>query len=265
MTNTGNAAGKEIAQLYIEPVESPVYRPSRELKAFAKVDLRPGETKTVTFLLNDRSFAIWQEGWKVPAGRYRIGIGADCQDIRLSEEMERDGEEWCNIMGDAHDMRVEEGLNATHSNTDWCNIAGEASDIHSNEDLKDTAVPSWYKRPKGTPGQASFEELIGRKILEPVLKKGAFTMENTVMEMKDHAWIMRIMFKAVEATIAKGFGGKADYNNPEFRMMIYSSADCSLSGMKINGAMKNHVLEGMLEMANGHYLRGLCLMIKGSL
>ena len=83
------------------------------------------------------------------------------------------------------------------------------------------------------------------------------------MEMKDHAWIMKIMFKAVEATVAKGFGGKADYDNTEFRMLINSSADCSLRGMKINGAMKNHVLEGMLAMANGHFFQGLWLMIKG--
>ena len=67
--------------------------------------------------------------------------GADCQDIRLSEDMERDGEE-------------------------WCNIAGEASDMHSNEELKDTAVPSWYKRPERAPDQEVFEELIGRALSE---------------------------------------------------------------------------------------------------
>ena len=75
VTNTGKSAGKEIVQLYIEPIDSEAYRPKRELKAFAKTDLQPGETKTVIFLLDDRSFAIWQDGWKVPAGRYRIGIG----------------------------------------------------------------------------------------------------------------------------------------------------------------------------------------------
>lgn len=221
VTNTGKTAGREIVQLYIEAIDSPVYRPKRELRAFAKVDLQPGETKTVVFLPDDRSFAIWQAGWKIPAGRYRLCVGADCRDIRFMQEVEIQG-----------------------------------------ENMRETAVPSWYRTLKGAPGQAEFEQLIGRKIPEPVLKKGAFTMENTVMEMKDHAWIMKIMFKAVERTVAKGFGGITDYNNPKFRMMICSSVDCSLSGMKINGAMKNRVLEGMLEMANGHILHGLRLMIK---
>lgn len=49
-------------------------------------------------------------------------------------------------------------------------------------------------------------------------------MDNTVMEMKDDSLIMKIMFKAVAATIARGFGGKKDYENPEFRMLMNSSA-----------------------------------------
>ena len=104
--------------------------------------------------------------------------------------------------------------------------------------------------------------MLGRKYVPPVLKKGAFTMDNTVMEMKDDSLIMKIMFKAVEATIAKGFGGKKDYSDPIFRMMMNSAADASLSGMKISGGMNNYVLEGLLEMANGHFLRGIAAMLK---
>ena len=73
---------------------------------------------------------------------------------------------------------------------------------------------------------------------------------------------MKIMYIAVEATVAKGFGGKKDYNDPAFRMMMTSAADCSLTGMKISGAMNNHVLEGMLEMANGHFIKGILTMMK---
>ena len=87
-------------------------------------------------------------------------------------------------------------------------------------------------------------------------------MDNTVMEMKDHSLIMKIMFKAVESTVAKGFGGKKDYSDPTFRMMMNSAADASLSGMKISGGMNNYVLEGLLEMANGHFLRGIAAMLK---
>ena len=49
-----------------------------------------------------------------------------------------------------------------------------------------------------------------------MLKKGAFTMDNTVMEMKDDSLIMKIMFKAVAATIARGFGGKRTMKTRNF-------------------------------------------------
>lgn len=68
----------------------------------------------------------------------------------------------------------------------------------------------------GKPNQRDWEAMLGRKYVPPVLKKGAFTMDNTVLEMKDDSLIMKIMFKAVAATIARGFGGKKDYENRNF-------------------------------------------------
>ena len=65
--------------------------------------------------------------------------------------------------------------------------------------------------------------------------------------------------------MAREFGGKADYNNPTFRMMVATSTDCSISGMKMNGRMNNYVLEGLLEMANGRYLKGIRIMFGKSL
>ena len=71
------------------------------------------------------------------------------------------------------------------------------------------------------------------------------------------------MYKAVESTIAKSFGGKRDYENPEFRMLMASSAGSPIRSMMISGGMKGGVLPGMLEMANGHFFKGLLKMIKG--
>ena len=87
-------------------------------------------------------------------------------------------------------------------------------------------------------------------------------MDNTVEEMKNHSLIMKIMYKAVEATIAKGFGGKADYENPEFRMQMASSAGGPLRSMQISGGMKGGLMRGLLDMANGHFLKGICNMIR---
>ena len=122
---------------------------------------------------------------------------------------------------------------------------------------------SWYAHCTGKPNRADWEKMLGHSYTPPVLKKGSFTMDNTVIEMKDYSLVMKIMFKAVEATVAKGFGGKKDYENPDFRMMMNASAGAPLRSMQISGGMKGGVLPGMLEIANGHFLRAIRKMIKG--
>ena len=86
VTNTGGMAGKEVVQLYISDVESTVIRPVKELKGFEKVELAPGETKTVTFTLDKRAFAYWNtqlHDWHVETGEFRILIGKSSRDIQL--------------------------------------------------------------------------------------------------------------------------------------------------------------------------------------
>lgn len=87
VTNTGNRFGKEVIQLYVAPKNSTVIRPVRELRAFDKIGIAPGETKTVTFLLDSRAYAYWSteiHGWHVESGEYEIQIGKNAQDIVLS-------------------------------------------------------------------------------------------------------------------------------------------------------------------------------------
>ncbi|MEA4908538.1 MAG: glycoside hydrolase family 3 C-terminal domain-containing protein [Anaerolineaceae bacterium] len=86
--NTGDRAGKEIVQLYVRDLESPVIRPVKELKEFAKVSLAPGEEKEITFRLGRRAFAYYHTGlgdWHVHSGEYEICIAAAADDVRLSQ------------------------------------------------------------------------------------------------------------------------------------------------------------------------------------
>ena len=62
VTNTGDRAGSEVVQLYVEPPPGELVRPPRELRAFAKVSLAPGESATVELELGDRAFACWDPG-----------------------------------------------------------------------------------------------------------------------------------------------------------------------------------------------------------
>ena len=86
ITNTGKMAGKEVVQLYVADKESTVIRPVKELRDFAKVDLAPGETKTVTFTLDKRAFAYYNvqiHDWHVETGEFEILIGKSSRDIVL--------------------------------------------------------------------------------------------------------------------------------------------------------------------------------------
>ena len=91
VTNTGSLVGKEVVQFYVSDKESSVIRPEKELKGFAKLDLKPGETKTATFKLNKRSFAYFNtqiHDWHVETGTFTVMIGKSSRDIVLKEELE---------------------------------------------------------------------------------------------------------------------------------------------------------------------------------
>jgi len=90
VTNMGNRAGAEIAQLYVAPVNPPVERPLKELKGFQKVFLKPGESKKVTITLDRRSLAYYNVAtrtWDAAPGVYRILIGSSSQDIELQRPL----------------------------------------------------------------------------------------------------------------------------------------------------------------------------------
>jgi beta-glucosidase len=89
--NSGKVEGREIVQVYVRDVKSKLIRPLKELKGFAKVDLKPGETKTVAVKLDFRSFAYYHPGhkaWITENGEFQILIGASSKDIRFTETVE---------------------------------------------------------------------------------------------------------------------------------------------------------------------------------
>ena len=128
-------------------------------------------------------------------------------------------------------------------------------------------IPSWqknsfYENCIGKPNQKEWEKMLGFKYEKEILKKGCFTMDNTVLEMKDYSLLMKIMFKSIESTIAKSFDGKKDYNDPNFKMLMNSSAGSPLRSMQISGGIKGGLMQGMLQIANGHFFKGIKKMIE---
>lgn len=128
-------------------------------------------------------------------------------------------------------------------------------------------IPSWqknsfYENCIDKPNQKEWEKMLGFKYEKQILKKGCFTMDNTVLEMKDYSLLMKIMFKSIESTIAKSFDGKKDYNDPNFKMLMNSSAGSPLRSMQICGGIKGGLMQGMLQIANGHFFKGIKKMIE---
>jgi beta-glucosidase len=88
VTNTGKVTGKEVVQLYVRDVKSTIARPPKELKAFAKIELAPGQTKTIRFTLDREAFwyfDVTRDTWTTEPGDFEILVGASSRDIRLSE------------------------------------------------------------------------------------------------------------------------------------------------------------------------------------
>lgn len=76
--NTGSRAGAEVAQLYVRRKTPGMLRPALSLAGFARVELLPGEEKTVFLPLGERSFAVWscaKNRWVVEEGEYELCVG----------------------------------------------------------------------------------------------------------------------------------------------------------------------------------------------
>ena len=88
VTNTGQRAGSTVAQLYVAPQTSTISRPKKELKAFAKVALAPGERRDVEFELDARAFAYFDvpsHTWIAEAGSYQLLLGTDAETIAATQ------------------------------------------------------------------------------------------------------------------------------------------------------------------------------------
>jgi beta-glucosidase len=85
--NTGSREGTDVAQIYVSDKHAQVPRPPKELKGFSKIKLRPGETRRVTVLLNDRAFSYYDvdsHSWRTTHGEYDILVSRSAAEVELS-------------------------------------------------------------------------------------------------------------------------------------------------------------------------------------
>ncbi|CAM4212622.1 glycoside hydrolase family 3 C-terminal domain-containing protein [Paenibacillus alkaliterrae] len=121
--NVGSRAGKEVVQVYVRDVKSSVMKADKELKGFTKVELAPGETKSVQIELNERDFSHYVEHlgkFAVESGEFQILVGASSRDIRLAETI---------VFTASEDVR--EPLTLLHSLQEWLKDDRNTDVVHS--------------------------------------------------------------------------------------------------------------------------------------
>jgi beta-glucosidase len=229
--NTGETAGKEIAQVYVRDLHSTAFRPDKELKGFSKVLLEPGEEKEVTLTLDRRSFAYYDVGtgaWVVEAGEFEILAGASSADIRLRATVERPGQ-------------------------------GAVTPV-DREMLASYFKPeSGYRYSRG-----DFETLLGRSVPPNTIpQKGRYTLNTPISDMRD-SFIGRLFGRVLSKQFAQMVEGQED---TLFGIMTLQIAqEISLRVMILmDDTLNRATAEALLMMINGRVWKGLVAWVKSRL
>jgi len=228
VTNTGMRAGAEVVQLYVRDVESTAFRPSHELKGFNKVFLQPGESRTLTFTLNRRAWAYYdvsRADWIVESGQFEVQIGASSRDIRLRSVIEVGG----------------------------ITIAPSA---------QQSLLGDYYDLQRGNYGPGSFAVLIGQQVRADRPRKGMYTLNTPIADMKD-SWLARRFHERIKRDMAAQFtAGDESPTSIMFRAIADEMPLRTLL-MFTGGNMSLTRLEALLLMMNGKWLRGLIALWRG--
>ncbi|MCR5640932.1 MAG: glycoside hydrolase family 3 C-terminal domain-containing protein [Lachnospiraceae bacterium] len=224
ITNTGKCDGAEIAQMYVGKKETGLIRPKKELKAFAKVWLKAGESKDVVMSFDDKTFRYFStvsNQWEIEGGEYQIYVGGNVRDIALTGVITREG----TITELPYDI---EKLPSYKS--------GQVRNVHYEE----------------------FEKLYAKVL--PEEKVGPLELNDALCQMKDaKSWLCRKVYKVLKNNLDKSYEkGVPDLNT----MFVYNMpfrAICKMSG----GMVSREMVENIVTIANGHFFRGLGGVIVG--
>lgn len=225
VTNTGKADGAEVAQLYVGLPGAKVYRPEKELKGFAKVFLKAGESREVRIPFDDKTFRYWNVRtgrWEIEGGAYQIMIGASCADIRLQI-----------------------GVNVEGTTEEYPYFTNR--------------MPAYYSGLIQQVDDQEFEALLGTKI--PSGKwAGELTANDAICQMYyAKSAIARFAYKKLTQMKKKSEdAGKPDLNI----LFIYNMPFRAIAKMT-GGMVSSEMVDGIVTMVNGHLFRGLKKTVGG--
>jgi len=225
LKNSGGMDGAEVAQLYISKLSSQVFRPSKELKGFAKVFLKAGESKTVTIILDDKAFRYFNVKtgkFEIEGGDYQILVGASVADIKLSESV---------------------------------TVAG--TDAPNPYDSK--VLANYYSGNVKAVSDRQFEALLGHPIPDGHWS-GILDMNDAICQIYyAKSGLARFVYKIMTNMLNKSIEkGKPDLNIT----FIYNMPFRGIAKMA-GGMCTMEMAEGILTICNGHFLKGMNAVIGG--
>ncbi len=192
--NVGDVPGEEVAQVYIKPLSSSVFRANKELKGFVKVYLEPNESKRVNISLDDHAFAYYNtfvSDWSVEGGRYELQVGSSIEDIRLVETIE--------VEGDHTAHQYDKQVLKHYYNADIHNIGDD--EFHN---LLGYTPPSplWDRKKKlgynDTIAQAQFKKGFGKLLyLIVVFTKKVLNLLGKPLEANNVMFVMNMPFRQI--------------------------------------------------------------------
>ncbi len=228
VTNTGKEAGAEVVQLYVHCAASKLFRAEKELKGFGKLYLKPGECKKLTMTLDQRSFAYYNtkaKDWCVEGGSYDLLIGASSADIRLKASL--------TLTGDGKEILLTEQY----------------------QKLSDYIRPSYPLRISNE----QFISLLGYTPKDDHFGK-PYDRNSNLTDIKD-TLIGKILCSVVKKSIRKMSGGASAPDPTTTLMMERSVMEMPLRSMKMATGLTNHKIDGIVELANGHFFRGIRMLL----
>lgn len=254
ITNTGAAAGSEVAQIYIAPKPGvvPAPCPPQKLVSFTKIPLNPGETHSTRVTLDWVALRHWDSqshSWKIYPGVYEVRVGASSRDIRLRS----------NIQVDASTCDNASARLAINTTTAKMNVVGG---LDNTEAVSTCAADEIYTLPangcfRTQKAERAFIELYGRPLPEPK-PITPFTIDSTVRDM-GVCWLGRRTFRIIDRILAEP-SKKLDRIQRE--MMREMASNMPLRALTTSGVPLS-AIEGFVSMLNGHYLTGLIRALRG--
>lgn len=225
LSNTGAMDGAEVAQFYVGMKNSKVFRPEKELKGFAKVFLKAGESREIRIPFDDKTFRYWNvktNQWETEGGMYRIMVGASVADIRLETETE---------------------------------VEGSSVDIpYNKEDL-----PSYYFGLIQQVEDKEFEKLLGHSIPDGKWS-GKLGINDAICQMYyAKSGLARMLYNVLTSVKKKSEAkGRPNLNI----LFIYNMPFRGISKMT-GGMVSMEMVEGMVTVVNGEFFKGMRKIIGG--